>query len=254
MEKITYRLTAKSSLIVSPRASLAFYRGLGEFSLNDIKGETKYLNMEKLKVIYPFYQYGEYTSYIPCGAAYYLPGSSIKGAICTNKLENRKLLVDDIRIQNDNIVLRNLFKMQYLEGGLEACYKEFFDNVGVEMVKAESELEGNMYLNHVKDAEEIFKEANKNTQKKMKNMIDYLKMLQNRDFKDMLKEKLRDVINKLSLLLDETEHDDIVLFGGFKGLLHSLEVRKPIEDIKSGIYIDSETMLPHGLVKLEIVK
>ena len=81
METIAYQLTTCSGLIVSPRSALAFYRDLDEFSLEKVE-DSEYLAKSRLKVIYPFYQYGIYTAYNPEGAAYYLPGSSVKGALC----------------------------------------------------------------------------------------------------------------------------------------------------------------------------
>ena len=54
MEWISYRIKTLSSLIVSPRSALAFYNELEEFHL---ESDPEYLSGE-IKVIYPFYQYG----------------------------------------------------------------------------------------------------------------------------------------------------------------------------------------------------
>ena len=67
----------------SPRSGQALYKEIDEFCLSpyvkipDTKDDEKH----EVKVVYPFYQYGEYEKYDPEHANYYLPGSSVKGAL-----------------------------------------------------------------------------------------------------------------------------------------------------------------------------
>lgn len=243
MEKFKYEITTRSSLIVSPRSNLAFYRELGEF-VDAAKVD------EKMKVIYPFYQYGEYEKYDPEHAEYYLPGSSIKGALCQEDSESKRFF-DDISIPNNSIVLRNLHKAQYLENKEKACFGVFFENVGVEMVKAETTLKGEMYLKDDAEFKVLLTAANKSTKLKIGQMLAYLDMLIKKLKKsDDFIENIKVVIEKLKGL---SEQDDIFLLGGFKGLLHSLELRGLPEDIKSAAFLDPATNLPHGLVTIKSI-
>ena len=67
MKKITYTMKLLSSLIVSPRSGQALYKEIDEFCLSpyvkipDTKDDEKH----EVKVVYPFYQYGEYENMIP---------------------------------------------------------------------------------------------------------------------------------------------------------------------------------------------
>lgn len=251
MEKFTYRLSTISSLIVTPRANLALYVDLKDFSGNQIQENSQFLLKKNLKVIYPFYQYGEYDGYNPSGASYYLPGSSLKGALCQKKYKTSKIMVDDVLIPNDDIVLRNIFKAQYLEEENEACISEFFDKVGVEMIKAGVELVGEIYLEGLPAFKELIDEAKKSTQIKINQMLDYLYELETKSYKEGMKTKLHKVSKQLSLLQDIS--DDVLLLGGYKGLLHSMELNSNQDDITGAVYVDPETDLPHGIIKLELI-
>jgi CRISPR/Cas system CSM-associated protein Csm5 (group 7 of RAMP superfamily) len=78
MEKIKYTLSTLSSLIISPREGQAFYK---ELDFDDVVTEDG----KEINIIYPFYQYGIHDRYDPQQAKYYIPGSSIKGAIRGDK-------------------------------------------------------------------------------------------------------------------------------------------------------------------------
>jgi len=250
MEKITYKLIALSSLIVSPRASAAFYEELADFSLQEIKDDTKYLTKAKLKVIYPFYQYGEYAAYAPKSAEYYLPGTSVKGALRQGDSIPGGFMADDVPVHNDSIVLRNLYKAQYLEDEQKACFVVFFENVGVEMIKANVELTGEFYVKERESAEALFKAASKSTRVKLNQMLGYLRELEERKYSKELLGELHRAVNNLSPLLDA---NDIFLFGGYKGLLHSMELKDSQKEIAGAVFLDPETMLPHGLAKIELI-
>lgn len=44
--------------------------------------------------------------------------------------------------------------------------------------------------------------------------------------------------------------DNVILLGGYKGLLHSILLDAKQEEYSNGIYIDNEKNLPHGIVCL----
>lgn len=248
METISYHLTPCSGLIVSPRSALAFYKDLDEFSLEKVE-DSEYLAKNRLKVIYPFYQYGIYTAYNPDAAEYYLPGSSIKGALCRGTSVEGGLMSDDVRIPGNYIVLRNLYKVQYLEEVAEACFAPFFDNVGVEMVRAGSTLQGQMILPDFDSANALITAANKSTKIKIGQMLEYLNELAKRKYKEELTKKLHTIIENLSPYL-ENEH--VILVGGYKGLLHSMEVKDPSMVTNGGVFIDPEKDLPYGLAEIDL--
>ncbi len=250
MEKIAYKLATLSSLIVSPRESKAFYEVLGEFSLQEIKEGTNYLEKTKLKVIYPFYQYGEYKTYAPESAEYYLPGTSVKGALRQGAFISDGFMADDVLVHNDGIVLRNLYKAQYLEDEQKAYFKVFFENVGVEMIKANVKLTGEFYIKDRESAEGLFKAANKSTRVKLNQMLGYLRELEERKYSKELLCELHMAVNNLSPLLDA---NDIFLFGGYKGLIHSMELKDSQQEITGAVFLDPEIMLPHGLAKIELI-
>lgn len=76
-----------------------------------------------------------------------------------------------------NRELRNLVKAQYVDQVEEAVFAPFFNNVGVEMVKAGSVLKGELCLEDDEDFKAILKSANKATKKKVKQMLGYLEKL-----------------------------------------------------------------------------
>lgn len=260
MKKYSYRLTVLSSLIVSPRGNLAWYennkrnRHDGEFegfSPQEVKA-GKVLVKEKLKIIYPFYQYGEYRAYAPDSAEYYLPGSSVKGALGGS--HSGHCMVDDVPVDRDNIVLRNLYKAQYLRHESKTARLDvFFENVGVEMIKASTELIGELYLEG-KEPEELLEPGNKSTKIKIGQMLEYLQKLQKEYCGESLEDVFKQAISKLSVQLD---NDNVLLIGGYKGLLHSIERKTALESkddsqkTEGAVFLDQETWLPHGLMKIE---
>lgn len=254
MKKITYTMHLLSSLIVSPRAGMALYKGIDEFCEmpEPEQIDTEKIKTREVKVIYPFYQYGEYRKYDPKHASYYLPGSSIKGALQPERAAMESFMVDDVMVPNDSVILRNLYKAQYLEDEEAAKFGAFFDNVGVEMVRGETDLQGELYLEESAAFSDILKSANKDTKEKMNQMIAYLQMLLARNYKnEHLKNILDKVERRLTYCLNE---DDIILVGGYKGLLHSILMDHHVNEMTGGLFIDFNTMLPHGIVKINNVR
>lgn len=66
----------------------------------------------------------------------------------------------------------------------------------------------------------------------------------NKDFKQIL-----EVVEKN--LYSFQKEGEGVLIGGYKGLLHSIILRGDRKEGNGGLFVDFETMLPHGLVKLK---
>ncbi|MCB7068082.1 hypothetical protein LI031_30000 [Enterocloster citroniae] len=254
MKKITYTMRLLSSLIVSPRAGMALYKGIDEFcAVPDLEivdpANTK---AREVRVIYPFYQYGEYKEYDPKHASYYIPGSSIKGALQPKKAAAYYFMVDDVRVPNDSVSLRNLYKAQYLEDEDAAGFANFFDNVGIEMVKGGTDLQGELYLEENALFSDVLESANQDTKEKMNQMITYLQMLLTRNYKNG---NLKDILDKVQRgLTCWLKEDDIILVGGYKGLLHSILLDRHMKELSGGLFIDYKTMLPHGLVKISSVK
>jgi len=247
MEKINYRLTLLSSLIISPRSNLALYRELGEFSTEWIS-DSVYLKKDKLRVIYPFYQYGEYgkyEEYVSGNGAYYLPGSSIKGALC-----QKDLMVDDVTVPAEAIVLRNLQKVQYLKEEKKACQEPFLDHVGVEMVKKGVVLNGECYIDNLEKFKELIGKANRTAKKRIGRMRKRLLRLEQKAYSDKLCGVFHEVAEKLECV---AENDNVFLLGGYKGLFHSMEVETDLPETEGAVFLDPETMLTHGLVKIEII-
>ncbi len=268
MIEVEYKITIKSSLIISPRSDRAFYRDLDnsieEKCIKDMN--NKPFDYNKLKIIYPFYRYGIYDSYSPEKAEYYIPGTSVKGAL-TNPNAKRtnkdiKLMVDDIKINNDMIVLRNLYKIQYInDPGKKTVLKPFFDNVGVEMVKGSQcngTLTGKLYTDRIKTVKGLLENANSVTKEKIEKMINYLNDI-NEKHNNTSTEKTDDgndiqtVIDNLSnLIKNESDKSENLLFlGGYKGLINSICLNEN-KKINSAVFIDCDTMLPHGLVSINL--
>ena len=160
MKKITYTMKFLSSTIVSPRAGQAFYYGIDTFCREPVLCPSDPKGAKTVKVVYPFYQYGMYEKYDPDHAEYYLPGSSVKGALLQKNDKKIHIMADDIPVAREQIVLKNLEKAQYVSDYNEADFKLFFDNVGVEMLKAGSVLSGDLYLKDGTAFEEILEDAN----------------------------------------------------------------------------------------------
>lgn len=244
MKEIKYEMQTLSSLILSPRSGQALYKDVDEF---ETASEVSNNKGKEVNCIYPFYQYGEYKKYHPKDAEYYIPGSSVKGALL--KDNNRNILMaDDIQVKNSDIVLRNLYKAQHIQEKATAEFSVFFENVGVEMIKAGANLQGSLYLKDDVEFSTILKSANEDTRRKMKQIQAYLQEVLKRQYStEGFKDILRKINTGLSCVL---KCDNVILLGGYKGLLHSILLDAKQEEYSNGIYIDNEKNLPHGIVCL----
>ena len=247
-----------SSTIVSPRAGQAFYYGIDTFCREPVLCASDPKEEKTVKVVYPFYQYGMYEKYDPDHAQYYLPGSSVKGALLQKNEKKIHIMVDDIPVAREQIVLKNLEKAQYVGEYNEADFKPFFDNVGVEMLKAGSILSGDLYMEDGTAFEEILEDANRAVTAKIRQMCRYLETLMKNDYKhEKFKSKLKKMFEELYPYA-YGKRKDIILIGGYKGLLHSILLKADGQKKKQkekrergrGIFLDREKGLPHGLASI----
>lgn len=261
-KKSRYRLETLSAVILSPREQEAFY-------LNE--------TYKGFKMIYPFYQYGDYKAYNPERAEYYIPGSSVKGAI-----GEAQIMADDVSVSGGSIDLRCLYKVQNikepeegLQKGVNIRAEAFFPNVGVEMLKAGVRLEGELFCkgNNVKD---IIANTHTATMNKLSQWLQQFQMeqcasaIKNEAPKGEKKIPLVQIWKNTSLIYDEYRRDKnknaaegevlsrtdcgnafLLLLGGYKGKLLSHTFKGEAPD--SAVYVDYETRLPHGLAVLELI-
>lgn len=203
----------------------ALYKGIDFKEVNKGIRNLKVKNIDSINIVYPFYSYEDRDLLIEdCllyAKEYYIPASSLKGALLGNKKSDeedslrRKILFQDVKIKNSHIELRNLYKFQYLyqknkqddkeeNQGNQAKnvnkankyktpkYDVFFPSVAIEMMKIGNEFECEILLKEPITSEEFFKKKlDENfsiTQNKLKN---YLKEIENRmqEIKSWIKKK-----------------------------------------------------------------
>ncbi|EHL16443.1 hypothetical protein HMPREF9629_01283 [Peptoanaerobacter stomatis] len=212
-----------SPIILSSRTEKALYKDVDfkEVTLDKMSFED--IDVQNIKIIYPFYGY-ESRDLLPeknfsTAKEYYIPASSLKGALLGNKKSDeenslrRKILFQDVKINYSHIKLRNIYKFQYLyqedkeeiqNQGNQAKnanqankyktpkYDVFFPSVAIEMMKIGNEFECEILLKEPITSEEFFKkklDENFNiTQNKLKN---YVKEIENRmqEIKSWIKKK-----------------------------------------------------------------
>lgn len=240
--KYNYHLKILSSVILSPREQEALYM--------DSAGEGGF------NIIYPFYQYGNYGEYDSKNAQYYIPGSSIKGAI-----GETKIMVDDIMVPGESISLRPLYKVQNIpefgremENNGKMKAERFFPKIGVEMLRAGVKLEGELFSRE--DIHGILSKAHMETVKRLK------KWSERFPAKEPLPSNISKVADgekdirfevvkqNMSSIINRKENSFLILLGGYKGKLLSHVFEKEVE--KCSVYVDCDTALPHGLVEIEL--
>lgn len=248
-KKYRYQLKTLSKLVLSPREHQGYYLAAGDFDVKlseEFQGNTN--------IIYPFYQYGSYKSYNPEQAQYYIPGSSIKGAICSGSEKTYRLMVDDIQVDRSRIKLNYLYKLQHYTGAnnKQTKLEEFFPKIKVEMLSAGSICYGVFFSEG--DPGYFLKKAQSSTRDKLKQLqgridsIDYSHVeTETKGQLIKLKDNLTDIIMYLE---QKNSRKYILLLGGYKGLLLSGIFNKEVE--KSAIYLDKDSSLPHGLVQIMI--
>jgi hypothetical protein len=252
LKKYTYQLKTLSKVILSPRQQQAFYRGI------DFKNEEQKIK-DNINVIYPFYQRGEYTRY-QRENQYYIPGSSIKGALLANEegTPHPKLFVDDLPLNAQNIVLSQLNKLQNTgENERQLKLGIFFPNVGIEMCEAGIELTNKGVLFSKKSPESYFEKEHERTKKMIKKWLQSLDELCDlNEIEEDTKSDLLQTIYNLNLIQNQqklNENTYLMILGGYKGLLLSKVYKLKEEAPQNGFFIDRDTYLPYGLVEISKV-
>lgn len=256
IKKYKYSLKTCSSLILSPRESRGFYLADHDFAADQgnpgIDGNTK--------IIYPFYQYGSYEKYDPENTEYYIPGSSIKGAICAGAEKmNTKLMVDDILIKSLDLKLEKLYKVQYMKPEVEKpiSLEAFFLNVKLEMLRADKEYEGELFCGVQPD--QYFKKAQDRTMQLLKQLTVKIDSCLNGAKAVKSKVELERISCNINDLIKNNKCQDrgydtntyTILLGGYKGRSLSKIIQK--DEYQSAIYIDKPRNLPYGLVQITIL-
>lgn len=240
--KYNYHLNILSAVVLSPREQEALYM--------DSAGKNGF------NIIYPFYQYGTYEEYKSKNAQYYIPGSSIKGAI-----GETKIMVDDIMVPGESISLRPLYKIQNIpefgretedNGKIKA--ERFFPKIGVEMLRAGAQLEGELFSRE--DINGILSKAHMETIKRLKKwserfpakepLSSNISKLADGE-KDIEFERVK---RNMNYMMNRKSNSFLILLGGYKGKLLSHVFEKEVE--KCSVYVDYDTALPHGLVEIEL--
>ncbi|MBD8499548.1 hypothetical protein [Paenibacillus arenosi] len=256
LKTYNFQLQTLSSLVLSPREQHSFYRIAGDFATEAIIADSE--EKKEVNIIYPFYQYGSYTKYNPQSAQYYIPGSSMKGALRASGFAPlpTQLMVDDINVDRKDIRLRNLYKVQHAGTDTESSAKieVFFPNVGVEMLNAGIQYQGVMYCDQ--DPKEYLLSVKQKTAHTLHQYVEQLNfsMLNMGDTKD--RADLQEVKERsegcLYQLKDDSTSDLTILLGGYKGaILSGLYIDNDGVDHKSAIYFDKQQKLPHGLVQIK---
>lgn len=283
------KLTTISPVILSPRTEKALYKGVDFKEI--LEKERASLKTDNINMVYPFYSYDDRnllseSPFLPA-KKYYIPASSLKGALLGSKkddMENRlrsKILFQDVRVDDLHIKLGNLYKFQYLyqeskkqsnNKKQEIIFKNpkfapFFPGVAVEMMGNKEEFEFQVLLKEREISEEFFKQRLEEnfdiTKRKLKNYIEEIE----RRIKDIsswvetgkIKKQEENDQDYIAILKDiksniqmQIESNNIVFLGGYKGILGSISQLDKTNKIQNGFYLDQYTLLPYGLVKVSL--
>ncbi|MET3504103.1 hypothetical protein [Halalkalibacter oceani] len=259
LRKYKYRLKTYSTLILSPRDHQGFYKAAGDFVPEDMQ-VSEHVNKKTVNIIYPFYQYGTYPRYSPAATQYYIPGSSIKGALPRIGAEEGKpsLMIDDIRVKSEDIQLYQLQKVQNIsKEDTPTEIAEFFPNVAVEMLRADAEYAGELFYNMSKSKNKpecYFRETDQATKTKLKQLVQRINGIYNQVKKEEDMHILNELRTNIQAILNDSKTDSnnqfLFLLGGYKGLMLSAISTK--DDYNSAIYLDKPKRLPHGLVQVTL--
>lgn len=284
------KIKTLSSVILSPRMEKALYQGVDfkEVEMKDV-GDVEFRAKEgsqNINIVYPFYSYENREllaeNSFSCAETYYIPASSLKGAVLGNmnmmsnddeeKSFRRNIAFQDTEIDGSKIQLRSLYKFQYLyqeqktqNEQQEVIYKTpkftpFFPKVAIEMLKSKEEFETEVLL---KISEESFCERlEKSFEITGNKLMNYIQETKNR-IRDIRSWKIKDnndCIDKLkrieaNIQQQLNENKKMIFLGGYKGILGSLSQEVKLDGsrkIKNGFYIDERTFLPYGLVEVSI--
>lgn len=287
------KFTTVSPVILSPRMEKALYKGV---DFKEIDGNSKNLklkNVDSINIVYPFYSYEDrdllWKKCFSSVEDYYIPASSLKGALLVSKkyqddnILRSKSIFRDTNISKDYIELKNLYKFQYLYQKAEGIntvenkdkqdlvyktpkFEPFFSGVAIEMIGTGKKFESDILLK-LGISEELFKnkldESFSITKIKLENYINEIELRitdinewikngnlkQEEDNKEDYLSKLKELKENIKSLIDRK----LLFLGGYKGILGSLTSQlDKSQKVQNGFYIDEETMLPYGLVEVSL--
>lgn len=262
-KKYKYQLETVSSLILSPRDHKGLYLAARDFQTEQISKHFSTIETDKnavgrIKIIYPFYQYGTYSSYQPDSTDYYIPGSSIKGSLLSNSEQKlaKELLVDDVPIKGTDLRLTQLQKLQYLspDNDNATMLDSFFPNVAVEMLLAERTYTGEMFCKE--DIRTYLQAAQERTTAKLSQL--YVKLatvLERNEIDEKTKPKVIQLKDNVQMIMERSRERCFLLLGGYKGLSLSgpfEQEDKPVDfsAVDTAVYMDCSSYLPHGIVEI----
>ncbi|ALA95109.1 hypothetical protein [Leptotrichia sp. oral taxon 212] len=281
-----------SSVILSPRMEKALYKGVDFKEI--IMKDTKIEKVENINIVYPFYSYDDRDllseSNFLYANGYYIPASSLKGALLGSKKDEKensfrsKILFHDVKIRD--IKLKNLYKFQYLyekkdnheknktetaqtstatydkkkdnnETNKIPKYTVFFPGVAIEMLESKKEFESEILMKSSEIKKDFCDKLKENfgiTKIKLKNYIAEINKVENQEKNQ---EEYMKKLNKIKCNIQKqlSSNKNMIFLGGYKGILGSLsQFSSPQQDenhkITNGFYIDEETLLPYGLVEV----
>jgi len=290
-----------SRVIVSPRSLKALYKNV-DFESEDLfdlyENENFNKKIENISIIYSFYSYNERKLNMDSkDINYYLPGSSIKGSLFSGE---KNIMCDDVKLKENDIVLDWIYKVvdykEEVKQGIKSNlkipkYKEFFENIGIEMLNSEKNFEVivRVFGNSEENISEKLKDTNKKTIRKLDFFISKIKKVLNSIETDKSKtnkteisenlakenitenseeiskmnttKNLKEILNNIENIKEKYKKKDnkkiITFLGGFKGKVGTISKigtsSKIGENIKTGLYFDNKTKLPYGLIEIEVL-
>lgn len=251
-KKYKFTLNPLSTIILSPREHSCFFNNNKE--RKKIKGQDgRIAYTDSIKFIYPFYQYGMYEEYDPSNAQYYIPGSSIKGAVGSSLIS-----FDDIRLDRQSIFLRNLYKFQNIQTEVTEEKPKlgiFFPKVAVEALDSGTELKGELFTGE--NPVTVLQDVQQRNAEKIKQLLKQIdgvllkykgesQEIKEKDILCMMKSNLEILLHGITLAEQKRY---LIIFGGYKGLNLSGIFS---HEAAGAIYIDTENKLPHGLAWIRL--
>lgn len=265
--KYEISLKSISPLIFSNRMNDALYKGI---DFDKEKSEKEFNELIGANMVYQFSCYENRAlrsdkSFV-YSDSYYIPASSIKGALCLEeKYRNNKF--KDIMVDKSMIGLSTLKKFQYLyqTANTKAIkYTDYFPKIKVEMMKLGQCVNGEMLSIGDKNIsfDSIVNKVDLKTRCKLSEYLKQIRIIYStKYFQELSKvytdndsaiSKFKKVENRIEKLL-KIQDTKIIFVGGFKGIIGGLNKCEFNDDeLRNGFYIDEETMLPYGLAEINI--
>jgi len=264
LKKFVVKLETLSPVSLSPRESYCFYKNIDDNKVPFEKIYPKTNGIDKINILYPFYQYGEYEEFDPENADYYIPGSSIKGALRASGVTKFALGVDDAKVCQSDLDLRVINKLQFAKKDESSSkvtkFKPFFENVGVEMLKRGVTVDVNICAVDKKSIENIIQTREEQTEEQLGKADEIIQELINRVEQKKVEagqeiEAWQVAVKQLKCFqkkLAQFKGKGVLFLGGYKGELFS---RKEVESIAPeeyrGTFYQDDEGNPFGLVKFK---